>query len=403
MRVLTINTGSSSLKFQVLDVVKNGAGEPSTSRLALGRIASIGERAERFFVIGNKKPIKDTLRISDHRTAIQNGRDWLKHENVWFEAVAHRIVHGGNRFVHPTLIDDEVIRSLQGLSDLAPLHNPVGIDGIVALREALGSEFPMVAVFDTSFHASIPPVAATYAIPRDISERHRIRRYGFHGIAHSYLTSRYARLTGIPLEKTRFITVHLGHGCSMTAIKGGQSVDTSMGFTPLEGLVMATRSGDLDPAIVAYLCEKESADVSHIIDLMNHESGLVGISGRTSNMKELLEMEGKDEQARLAIEVFCYRVKKYIGSYLAVLSGADAIIFSGGIGENAPSIRARICSQFEWGGIVLDSQRNETARGKEAVISVDGASPRVLVIPVDEESVIAREAFICLQRKRAGK
>jgi acetate kinase len=401
MRVLTINTGSSSLKFQVLDVVENDTGEPSTSRLALGRIESIGERAERLFVIGNKKPVKDTLCISNHRTAVQNGLNWLKDENIRFEAVAHRIVHGGDQFIHPTLINNEVIRTLRGLSDLAPLHNPVGIDGIVVLREVLGSEFPMVAVFDTAFHASIPPLATTYAIPRDLAVRHRIRRYGFHGIAHNYLASRYSQFTRIPLEKTRLITVHLGHGCSMTAVKGGQSMDTSMGFTPLEGLVMATRSGDLDPAMIAYLCEKESADVSHIIDRLNHESGLVGISGRTPDMKELLQIEDQDEQARLAIEVFCYRVRKYLGAYLAVLSGADAIIFSGGIGENAPSIRARICSQFEWCGIVLDSQRNETVLGTEAVISKDGASPRVLVIPVEEELVIAREAFICLQRKRA--
>ena len=291
----------------------------------------------------------------------------------------------------------EVIEAIEALIELAPLHNPIGLAGILTCREILGTKMPMVAVFDTAFHSTMPPHASTYAIPHDLATRHKIQRYGFHGLAHSYVANRYSQITGTPIKTTRLITLHLGHGCSAAAIRAGCSIDTSMGFTPLEGLVMGTRSGDIDPAIVAYLAQKESVDASQVVGWLNHQSGLVGLSCQTSDMQELLEIESRDHRARLAIDVFCYRIKKYIGSYLALLSGGDAVIFSGGIGEHAATIRARICQDMVWCGLILAPERNQMADGRESRISTEGASCHVYVIPVDEESIIAREVYLCLQ------
>jgi acetate kinase len=307
------------------------------------------------------------------------------------DAVGHRVVHGGGRFVEPTLIDDRVIKAIEELCDLAPLHNPAAMDGITATREALGPNVPMVAVFDTAFHSSLPDYAYTYALPFEMAQRHNIRRYGFHGTAHEYMLRQYAQLAGKTSEEARLITLQLGNGCSAAAIRGGRSVDTSMGLTPLEGLVMGTRSGDLDPSVVGFLAEKENVSVVEVEEWLNKKSGLLGISGSASDMRSLLaSVKQGDKRAALAVEVFCYRVRKYIGAYLAALGGADAIVFGGGIGENSAEIRSRILTGMEWCGVKLDQSRNEAILGQEGHISADDSSVAAYVIRVDESLLIAQ-------------
>lgn len=396
MRILTINTGSSSLKFKLFEVDADSTETPSARPGAYGRIDSIGRDAHCKFILNEKISVAGSCSITNHKQAVSRALNWLKEEKCDFDAVGHRIVHGGDRFIRPALIDQEVIEAIEAFSELAPLHNLIGLAGILACRDMLGAETPMVAVFDTAFHSTMPSHASTYALPYDLAERHKIRRYGFHGIAHSYLVSRYSQITGTPIKDTRLITLHLGHGCSAAAIKERACIDTSMGFTPLEGLVMGTRSGDIDPGLVAYLAQKESVGAAQVVDWLNHQSGLAGLSGQTDDMRELLKMESRDPRVRLAIDVFCYRVRKCIGSYLAVLSGADAVIFSGGIGENEAAIRDRICRDMEWCGLILDPERNRNANGIESRISTEGASCHVYAIPADEESVIARETYLSL-------
>jgi acetate kinase len=311
------------------------------------------------------------------------------------EAVGHRVVHGGERFTHSTRIDDEVRRELEELIELAPLHNPHNLRGIAAARSALGTGIPQVAVFDTAFHHSLPDTAYLYAIPYQLYRRHRVRRYGFHGTSHRYVAYRYRQLTGRARENTKIITLHLGNGASACAIVGGRSIDTSMGFTPLEGLVMGTRSGDIDPAILDFVSAKEGLTLHELDSMLNKQSGLLGLSGLTADMRELLaeEAEHEDRRARLAVDLFCYRVRKYLGSYLAAMNGADAIVFAGGIGENSPEVRARICAEMDWLGISLDPARNDALTGAEG--RIDGESSRVelWVIPTDEELLIARDTW----------
>jgi acetate kinase len=288
------------------------------------------------------------------------------------------------------------MRGIEDVIDLAPLHNPHHIKGIQAARAVLGPGVPEVAVFDTAFHQSLPERAYLYAIPYQLYRRYRVRRYGFHGTSFRYVSHRYRQLTGTSREETRIVALHLGNGCSACAIDAGESVDTSMGFTPLEGLVMGTRSGDLDPAIVEYVAGKEGLSLHEVDGLLNKQSGLLGISGLTHDMRELLaeERENQDRRARLAIEIFCYRARKYIGAYLAAMNGADAIVFTGGIGENSAPVRERTCAGLEWMGVRLDAARNaETANGKEGRIDGEGARLAVWVIPTDEELLIARDTF----------
>ena len=311
------------------------------------------------------------------------------------EAVGHRVVHGGERFTHSTRIDDEVRRELEDLIELAPLHNPHNLRGIAAARAALGPGVPQVAIFDTAFHHSLPDVAYLYAIPYQLYRRHRVRRYGFHGTSHRYVAYRYRQLTGRSREQTRIITLHLGNGASACAIAGGDSVDTSMGFTPLEGLVMGTRSGDIDPAILDFVSAKEGLTLHELDSMLNKQSGLLGLSGLTADMRELLaeEAEHGDRRARLAVDLFCYRVKKYLGAYLAAMNGADAIVFAGGIGENSPDVRARICTGMDWLGIALDPEKNASITGTEGRVDRDGSRLELWVIPTDEELLIARDTW----------
>jgi acetate kinase len=360
MALLVLNCGSSSLKFELLE-----RGE----RVAGGLVADVQSHAD---------ATEAVLRDLDERRLLER-----------VEAVSHRVVHGGTRFREAALLDDDALAQLRRLTELAPLHNGRAVQAIEAARRLLGPDTPMVASFDTAFHAGMPERAASYALPRELVERHNIRRYGFHGLAHRYMTERHAQLRG---RGARLITLQLGAGCSAAAVTEGRSLDTSMGFTPLEGLVMATRSGDVDPALPAFLEEHEGIDAAEAERILNERSGLLGVSGRSKDMRELLAAEaGGDERAHLAVELFCYRVRKYVGAYLAVLGGADAVVFGGGVGEHSPPIRSRICAQMGWCNLELDERKNARAVGEEMRIDAGGLM-EVWVMPVDEAQVMAREA-----------
>ncbi len=403
MIVLVLNCGSSSLKVRLLDMPEGAPhGDPKPSRTLLsGVVREIGGKSTLHLSTEGGAASKKTQSVPDHSSAIR----WVfEHLNALpqVEVVGHRVVHGGERFSQSVVIDEAVLAEIEALIELAPLHNPASLAGIVGVREVLGTTVPMVAVFDTAFHHNLPPSARTYALPHELASRHHIRRYGFHGIAHASLAAGYVAFTGRSLEQDRLITLQLGNGCSMTAIAGGKSVETSMGFTPLEGLVMGTRSGDLDPSIVSYLVHREKVDVSEVERWLNEESGLLGVSGRTNDMRELeAAAQAGDEQAAVAIELFCYRARKYIGAYLAVLGGADAIVFGGGIGENSPEVRSRICADMHWCGILLDEDRNKAAvhlpPGSAAKISQEKADVAAYVVADDEETWIARETVRCLR------
>lgn len=370
LNVLVLNCGSSSLKFQLLAM-------PAEERQARGVVERIGD---------------------DYADAVQRAVDETRRAGRRIDAVGHRIVHGGDRFTEPVVIDDAVTAALDALTELAPLHNGPGVAGIRAARAVLGAGVPMVAAFDTAFHVTMPAHAARYALPYDLAERHHVRRYGFHGLSYRYVTERYATLTSTPVSRATVVALHLGNGCSAVAVRDGRSVDTSMGFTPLEGLVMGTRSGDVDPAVIGYLARAEEVPEAEVERWLNERSGLLGVSGRSGDMRDLLASEAGDARAALAVELFCYRARKYVGAYLAALGGAQAVIFTGGIGEHNPEVRRRICRDMAWCGLVLDDRRNRTTVGAEGVISGDGARVRAFVIPTDEERVIARDVVQCLAR-----
>jgi acetate kinase len=393
MKVLVLNWGSSTLKFQL---IQTGGGAVER-KLARGVVDRIGKDSSYKFEIGGEPPQEGKVAAENHEEATVKVIGWLNsHPDLGsVDAVGHRVVHGGDKFKSAVRIDENVIKILDSLCDLAPLHNPSSVSGIHAARKVLGPSVPMVAAFDTSFHRTIPEMAATYAIPYELSSKHHIRRYGFHGLAHQYSAMRYGELTAKAPDQINIVTLHLGNGCSACAIRNGVSIDTSMGFTPLEGLVMGTRSGDLDPALVAYLARLEGIDETE--SLLNTRSGLLGVSGISSDMRELIAVYKENPRARLAIDVFCYRVRKYLGSYLAALHGAEAVIFSGGIGEHLPFIRKEICGGMEWCGLLLDQGQNESAIGTEGRISVAESRIEVFVIPSDEEAVIARATASLLQ------
>ena len=404
MQVLVINSGSSSIKFRLVEVVEEPRGGLTTRPALLqGAVKGIGGVAS-FEVMGQAEGRSTTtLEIRDHAHALLVLLDRLAASLGEIEAVGHRVVHGGDQYVKSTLITEQVEAGIDALSELAPLHNPSCLAGIRGARTAFGSTLPMVAVFDTAFHQTMPEVARQYALPVELAERHRIRRYGFHGIAHASLADGYAAYTGIPVEEVRLITLQLGNGCSVAAIAQGRSVETSMGFTPLEGLVMGTRSGDVDASIVGYLSDREKVEAAEVERWLNERSGLLGLSGRSNDMRELLRAaeQEKDKRAEFAIDLFCYRARKYLGAYLAVLGGADAIVFGGGIGENAPEIRARICRNMEWCGLELSRDLNRAtvglAPGHAAQISADGSRLAAYVVAADEETWIASETVRCVR------
>jgi acetate kinase len=400
MRILVLNCGSSTLKFQLIEVAAiSGSATTADKKLARGIVDSIGGSSALRFEVGGSAAKPERATVRNHQEAVGKVIAWLesRSEQLAFAAVGHRVVHGGDRFKAPVRIDDDVIKTIESLAELAPLHNPSALSGIRAARSLLGTTMPMVAAFDTTFHSTIPDSASTYAIPYEISLKHRIRRYGFHGLAHQYSALRYGELTATSKERINIVTLHLGNGCSACAVRGGESVDTSMGFTPLEGLVMGTRSGDLDPALVGYLGDKEKLGAAEIEILLNQRAGFLGLSGLSNDMRELISASESNPRARLAIEVFCHRARKYLGAYLAVLGGADAVIFSGGIGENAPLIREKICAGMAWCGLDFDSQRNSSTIGFEGCISSSGSRICAYVIPSDEEALIARETAALMQ------
>jgi acetate kinase len=402
MNVLVLNSGSSSLKFQIIATDLERIKEYKDERICRGEVEDIGGEAIIQIRYRDEPGKRFTASLRDLAATLdylvryiasdQSGIREIK-STADLHAVGHRVVHGGEQFKESALIDDKVLQGIEDCIDLAPLHNPNNIKCITAAREIFGKDVPQVAVFDTAFHHTIPEQAYLYAVPYHLYRRYRVRRYGFHGTSHRYVAFRYRALRGLTRAQTNIITLHLGNGCSACAIKGGSSIDTSMGMTPLEGLVMGTRSGDVDPAIVGVIGRKEGMSSSEVETLLNTQSGLLGVSGLTNDMRELQAelKEHDDRRVRLAIEIFCYRAKKYIGAYLAAMGGADAIIFTGGIGENSPDVRARICEGMDWAGLRIDTAKNSETVGREALISTEEAKLLAYAIPTDEELLIARD------------
>ncbi len=386
--VLVVNSGSSSLKYQLLDTATEQV-------LAKGLIERIGQPRG---ISTHATPDGEWAAepsTPDHGAAFQAMIDAFEEHGPSgitdrVDAVGHRVVHGGARFFEPTVVTPEVEQDIDELAEYAPLHNPANLAGIRA-AEAAFPEVPHVAIFDTAFHQTMPPEAYTYAIDSAVAERYRIRRYGFHGTSHKYVSEKAAAFLGLPLAESRLIVLHLGNGASASAVRGGRSIDTSMGFTPLQGLVMGTRSGDLDPAVVFQLARFGGLSLDQLDELLNKRSGLLGLSG-SSDLRDVSRAADQgDEHARVALDVYCHRIKHYVGAYLAVLGGADAIVFTAGVGENSALIRQRSLAGLEGLGITVDAERNTAGDRRERRISSDGFPVQVLVIPTNEELEIARQ------------
>ncbi len=405
MNILVLNCGSSSVKFQIIATDEARAAQNRDECLAKGLIERVGGLALISFEAAGRSCLKEDAPIRDYREAVKRIAAWLESPQSEIQgirslsdihSVGHRVVHGGEKFKSSIVIDKDVENGIGDFMDLAPLHNPANLRGIRAVRDIFGAALPQIAVFDTAFHSTMPETSYLYPIPYHFYRRLKIRRYGFHGISHQYIAMRYQTLMGVSPHEVDIISLHLGNGSSVCAIKGGKSFDTSMGFTPLEGLVMGTRSGDIDPSIIEYISHKEGMSLTEIVAMLNRESGLLGISGITSDMRELLdeEKESHDRRAHLAIDIFCLRARRYIGAYLAEMGGAKAIVFTGGIGANSPQIRERICAGLEPLGLTLDSGKNSAGSlGEERVISTPESRIQAYVIAANEELVIAREVF----------
>ena len=392
MNILVINAGSSSLKFQLYAMNNEAV-------LAKGRVERIGmDSAILTYEPSNGSEVREVQEILDHTAAIRKVLDMILHPNYGvlkslseIQAVGHRVVHGGESFTGSVVVDDAVKREIRQLFDLAPLHNPAHMLGIVAV-EANMPEVPQVVVFDTAFHQTMPPVAYLYPIPMVLYKKHKIRRYGFHGTSHMYVSERAAAYLGKPLAELKLITCHIGNGCSCTAVLHGRSVDTSMGMTPLEGLMMGTRSGDIDPAIVPYALAKEELTLGEVNSMLNKHSGLLAISGLSSDMREILEAsEAGDRNAQLAFEMYEYRLRKYIGAYAAAMNGVDAIVFTAGVGENSAALRAAVCRNLTYLGLELNEEANVRRESADRAITTPESRVQVLVIPTNEELMIARE------------
>lgn len=392
MNILVINCGSSSLKFQLIN-------SESEEVIAKGLCERIGiEGSCLVYTPQGGEKQKTESPMADHTAAIKMVLDALTDEKTGvvkdlaeIGAVGHRVVHGGENFSQATIIDDEVIKAIEDCNDLAPLHNPANLIGIQACR-ALMPNTPMVCVFDTAFHQTMPEKAYLYGIPYEYYEKYKIRRYGFHGTSHSYVSKRAAQVLGAKYEDLKLIVCHLGNGASVSAVKNGECVDTSMGLTPLEGLIMGTRSGDLDPAIIEFLCHKENKSVDEVLTILNKKSGVLGMSKNLSSDFRDLEdayLAG-DENAVRTMDAFCYRVAKYIGAYTAAMNGVDAICFTAGLGENSPFVRDKVCEYLGYLGIELDEEQNQK-RGEDLIITKPQSRTKVLAIPTNEELAIARE------------
>jgi acetate kinase len=387
MKVLVLNSGSSSIKYQFIDTEK----ELALAKGLVDRIGMSGAVLSHQRYDGNN--IKIAGEILDHQIAVEYvlGVMLSKNHGVIddkkdIDAVGHRVVHGGETFSDSVFINDEVIKALQDNIELAPLHNPPNIKGIQACQRIL-PDAPQCGVFDTAFHSHMPPKSYLYGIPYELYKKYKIRRYGFHGTSHRFVSKRAASLLGKDISELKIITAHLGNGCSMAAVKHGQSMDTTMGFTPLEGLLMGTRSGDLDPSLILYIMGKEGLTVGEANTLLNKHSGLIGISGESSDMREILSaVKDNQQRAKWAFEIFCYRIKKYVGAYAAAMGGLDALVFTGGIGENSKEIREEVCREMEFLGIEMDEFKNENG---DEIISSKNSKVSVMRIPTNEELVIA--------------
>jgi acetate kinase len=393
MRILVFNCGSSSLKFELIELLYNPAQQAEESRrVAHGTFEEIGPRAHFWLGEESGQTLERSEPIADHKAAALRTMDWLDQIGCrTLDAVAHRIVHGGEQVTQPALVTDAIISALGDASRFAPLHNPPAISVLKAVSEKL-ADTPAVIVTDTGFHNSLSEAARNYAIPRSLAKRHGIRRFGFHGIGHAWMMERCATMRATTADRLNLITLHLGAGCSATAIKRGQSIDTSMGMTPLEGLMMGTRSGDIDPAIFAFLAAREDLSSEQVERILNHESGLLGVSAVSDDLRAIEAAAKRDHNAALAIEMFCYRIRKYIGAYMAVLGHTDAIVFGGGIGEHSEAVREQVCGGLEPLGIVINQESNRAAHGREACISKELSPVGVYVIPLNEELYIARAA-----------
>ncbi|MFC4321085.1 acetate kinase [Litchfieldia salsa] len=388
-KIIAINAGSSSLKFQLFEM-------PSEEVVTKGLVERIGLDNAIFNISVNGEKQTEVTEIPDHSVAVKILLDKLTKTGIIksldeIDGIGHRVVHGGEEFSDSVLITDEILMKLDKLAELAPLHNPANITGIKAFKAVLPN-VPAVAVFDTAFHQTMPEKSFLYSLPYEYYEKYGIRKYGFHGTSHKYVSERAAELLGRPLEQLRLISCHLGNGASIAAIEGGKSIDTSMGFTPLAGVAMGTRSGNIDPSLMPYIMEKTGQTADEVLDVLNKKSGILGISGFSSDLRDIEAEAGKgNERAELALEVFASRIHKYIGSYAARMYGVDAIIFTAGIGENSDTIRARVLRGLEFMGIYWDPALNQV-RGEEAFINYPHSPVKVIIIPTNEEVMIARDA-----------
>ncbi|KXZ39619.1 acetate kinase [Alkalithermobacter thermoalcaliphilus JW-YL-7 = DSM 7308] len=391
MNVLVINCGSSSLKYQLI----NMENEQVMAKGLAERIGIDGSRLKHEIEGRDKVVIEKEMK--NHKDALKMVLDALVNEDYGaikdmseISAVGHRVVHGGEKFSGSVVITDEVKKALEECIDLAPLHNPPNLMGINACQEILPN-VPMVGVFDTAFHQTMPKSSYLYALPYELYEKYGIRRYGFHGTSHKYVSQRAAEILGENIENLKIITCHLGNGASVAAVDGGKSVDTTMGFTPLEGLIMGTRCGDIDPAILPFLMEKENLNASDLSNLMNKKSGILGLTGISSDFRDIEDAAAAgDEKAILGLETYCKKIKKYIGAYMAEMGGVDAIVFTAGIGENSDVVRKEVCKGLERLGIEIDEEKNKV-RGQERIISTENSKVKVLIVPTNEELMIARD------------
>ncbi|WP_077214243.1 acetate kinase [Bacillus dakarensis] len=387
-KVIAINAGSSSLKFQLFEM-------PSEEVITKGLIERIGLNDSIFTISVNDEKVKEVSDIPNHEVAVKMLLDKLTTLGIIksldeINGIGHRVVHGGEDFNDSVLISDEVLNKIEALSELAPLHNPANVTGIRAFQQVLPN-VPAVAVFDTAFHQTMPENSFLYSLPYEYYEKYGIRKYGFHGTSHKYVSERAAEMLGRPLEQLRLLSCHLGNGASIAAIEGGKSIDTSMGFTPLAGVTMGTRSGNIDPALIPYIMEKTNKTAEEVLDVLNKKSGMLAISGFSSDLRDIEdEAENGNERAELALQVFANRIHKYIGSYAARMYGVDAIIFTAGIGENSTAIRERVLKGLEFMGVYFDPALNKV-RGEEAFISYPHSPVKVMVIPTNEEVMIARD------------
>ena len=388
--IIAINAGSSSLKFQLLQM-------PQEEVLTKGLVERIGLNDSIFTIEVDGEKVKEIKDIQDHSEAVSMLLDKLVKHNIIsslneIEGIGHRVVHGGEKFNDSVLITDEILKEIEEISYLAPLHNPANVVGIKAFKNVLPN-VPAVAVFDTAFHQSMPEKSFLYSLPYEYYTEYGIRKYGFHGTSHKYVSERAAELLGRPVEQLRLLSCHLGNGASIAAIEGGKSIDTSMGFTPLAGVTMGTRSGNIDPALIPYIMQKTGQSAEEVLNVLNNKSGMLGVSGFSSDLRDIeSEAEKGNERAELALEVFASRIHKYIGSYAARMAGIDAIIFTAGIGENSTAVRERVLRGLEFMGVYWDPALNQV-RGKEAFISYPHSPVKVIVIPTNEEVMIARDTM----------